>query len=503
MTATPLSGRLRAADERLYRRITSLRRPELDAIFAGLSGAADYSLLWIGIGALVATLGGEQGRRAALRGLLSLGVASGLANGPLKLISHRARPARQGWLRGRFRRPRTSSFPSAHTSSGFAFASAVGGEMPGLRIPLGVLAAAVGYSRVHNRLHYPGDVLAGAALGVLIGSSIGRMPAPRFARVGQRSGESDGRSQDVRELVLVTSPNAGRAAKLDRARAALEGLRFRVRAELDVGQVSGLAETTTGQGDRPMVVAAGGDGTVGAVADQLANTGVVMGVLPLGTSNDFARSLGIPMRIEDAARLLREGKVSTVDLGRLDAPGEAPKHFVHAATVGLNVSFAKLATQASLRHRLGRLTYAVAAATALRRRRAFGCTITSEGSSTTSQLMQLAVINAPVFGGFLGLKVRGSDPKDRRLDVLAVEELPPHRLIQAGLYQLFPIRRPVKGVRALQVPELQVDCDEGLEVALDGEVASRLPAGFCVAVEALRVVTPLAFETVDDESSRT
>lgn len=248
-----------------------------------------------------------------------------------------------------------------------------------------------------------------------------------------------------------------------------------------------------------MVVAAGGDGTVGAVANQLANSGVVLGILPLGTSNDFARSLGIPMRIEDAARLLREGKVSTVDLGRLAVPGEAPRHFVHAATAGLNVSFAKLATRASLRRRLGRLTYAVAGAVALRRHRPFECTITCEGSSATSRLVQLAVINAPVFGGFLGLQVRGSDPEDRRLDVLAVEELPPHRLVLAGLYQLFPMARPIKGVGALHVPELKVDCDPPLEVALDGEVVGRLPADFFVAAAALRVVTPLTFEAVDDQ----
>jgi YegS/Rv2252/BmrU family lipid kinase len=504
VTAAPLVGRLRAADERLYRRIMRLRRPELDAIFAGLSRAADYSLLWIGIGAVMASLGGQPGRRAALRGMVSLVVASGLANGPLKLISHRARPARQRWVRGRFRRPRSSSFPSAHTSSGFAFATAVGAEMPGLRVPLGLLAGAVGYSRVHNRVHYPGDVLAGAALGVLIGSSIGTIRTPSLAHrsTALRGGESDGGGTDVREVVLVTSPNAGRAAKLERGRAALAAQRLRVRQELDVGQVSRLADAIAGHGDGPMVVAAGGDGTVGAVADQLANTGIVLGILPLGTSNDFARSLGIPMRIEDAARLLREGKVSTVDLGRLDVPGEAPRHFVHAATVGLNVSFAKLATQASLRHRLGRLTYVVAAAVALRRRRSFGCTITCEGSRERSRLVQLAVINAPVFGGFLGLKVRGSDPDDRRLDVLAVEELPPHRLIQAGLYQLFPIARPISGVRALHVPEMKVDCDEPLEVALDGEVAARLPADFFVAGEALRVVTPLAFEAVDDEPPR-
>lgn len=504
MATGGLVGRVRAADKKLYRRLLYLRRPKLDATFAGLSRAADHSLLWIGIGAVVAGVGGQRGRRAALRGLVSLGVASGLANGPLKLLWQRARPPRKGRLGGRFRRPRTSSFPSGHASSAFAFATAVGGEMPGLRFPLALLAGGVAYSRVHNGVHYPSDVLSGAALGSVIGSGIGRIGTPRLDHGSKavQGGVPEGPRPRPRDVVLVTSPSAGRAAMLDRARRALAAQGLRVGQELVVGDVSRLAGTVSSDGDAPMVVAAGGDSTVGAVANQLANTGAVLCVLPLGTANDFARSLGIPMVIEDAARLLQEGKVSTVDLGRLVMSGETPKHFVHAATVGLNVSFAKLATQASVRHRLGRLTYAVAAAVALREVRPFGCTVTSGGRSTTSRLIHLSVINAPVFGAFLELQVRGSDPEDRRLDVVAVEELPPHRLILAGLYQLFQIGRPIRGISALHVRELGVVCDEPQEVALDGEVSARLPADFFVAAEALRVVTPPAFEGVHDSARR-
>jgi diacylglycerol kinase family enzyme len=109
------------------------------------------------------------------------------------------------------------------------------------------------------------------------------------------------------------------------------------------------------------------------------------------------------------------------------------------------------------------------------------------------------VINAPVFGGFLGLRVSGASLDDRRLDVLFVEELPAHRLILVALHQLFRIRLPIKGVEALHVAKVRVHTEEPLEVALDGEVVGRLPADFVVVGEALRVVTPLDFEDVDDE----
>jgi YegS/Rv2252/BmrU family lipid kinase len=270
-----------------------------------------------------------------------------------------------------------------------------------------------------------------------------------------------------------------------------------------VDQVGRLRELLERPSDEPLlVVAAGGDGTVGAVADVLANTTNVLGVLPLGTSNDFARSLGVPTNIRKAVALLKEGKVSTIDLGRIEVPGGRPLHFVHAATAGLNVSFAKLATQASFRKRLGRLAYAAAGAAAVRDLRPFRCRLVAEGRGqqvdADLELTQLSIINAPVFGGFLGMRMRNSSVDDRLLDVLAVENVPLRRVVVAALLAVLEVRRPLSGVHSFHVERMTVHSDRPLEVALDGEVRGKLPANFAVVGEALRVITPLDFEDVDD-----
>lgn len=377
-----LARSVEAADVALFRCLTSGRSPVLDRLFAALSRAADYSVPWLTLGGMLATLGGERGRRAALRGAISLGATSALTNGPLKLIWRRTRPPLDERWALRVRRPRSLSFPSAHTSAAFAFATAAGAESPVLLIPLGALAALVGYSRVHNRVHFPGDVLAGVALGTVVGLGIGRLAdaAVTPGKSGAPKPLPKRSRQTWGDVLLVTSPRAHRARELGRARLALSAQGFDIRREITVEHAFEVGELLEhGADDLPLVIAAGGDGTAGTVADRVANTRSVMGILPLGTSNDFARSLGIPMDAAKAVRLLRAGEVATVDLGRIDVPGEASRHFIHAATAGIDVNFAKLATRASVRRRLGRLTYAVAAALALRDRRPFDCVVTCEG----------------------------------------------------------------------------------------------------------------------------
>src|SRR3712207_3950820 len=108
----------------------------------------------------------------------------------------------------------------------------------------------------------------------------------------------------ARAIVLVRSPHAGNYRRLRRPLGrALRRAGVRVVAELDLADrhhVRGWLSLPPAE--RPVVVAAGGDGTVGAVAELLAGTDGVLGILPLGTNNNVARSLGIPSRVEDAVR---------------------------------------------------------------------------------------------------------------------------------------------------------------------------------------------------------
>jgi len=303
-------------------------------------------------------------------------------------------------------------------------------------------------------------------------------------------------------VVLVESPHAGRAGTgLRRARAALAYAGFDVRETVTIGELERLRPWLVRPSVVcPLIVAAGGDGTVGAVADALAHSNAVLGILPLGTSNDVARSLDIPLNIDAAVRLLATGSVSTVDLGRFEATDAPPRHFIHAAALGLNVAFARVATRASVRKRLGRLTYMVAASALLRRREAFPCALYLDGADRpiTLSLVHLSVMNAPIFGGFFGLRLRGSDVDDRRLDVLAIEDIPLSRLVTAALL-IFLRRSPrVGGVHVYHARRLRVHVDELLEVSLDGEIAARVPGDFVLAGEALRVVTGPRFVDVDD-----
>jgi membrane-associated phospholipid phosphatase len=137
---------------------------------AGLTRAADSSKLWLGISGVMA-FGGTRGRRMAGDGLAAIAASSALANAPLKRLARRPRPHgfRAAGIKRAGRRPRTSSFPSGHAASGFAFATAAGLERPVLLVPLEGLAFAVAWSRVQSGQHYPSDVAVGAAVGMSMG----------------------------------------------------------------------------------------------------------------------------------------------------------------------------------------------------------------------------------------------------------------------------------------------------------------------------------------------
>lgn len=244
-----------------------------------------------------------------------------------------------------------------------------------------------------------------------------------------------------------------------------------------------LAEAVGAEPD--LVLVGGGDGTIGCAASVLAHTRTTLGVLPLGTANDFARTLEIPSALPAAVDTLLGGKVVDVDLGRVNG-----SVFLNVASSGLSVGVTRRLTP-GLKRRLGRLAYPAATLAAYRHHRPFAARLELDDGSALelADLMQVAVGNGRHYGGGLTVSPTASID-DHLLDVYAIEKgrLRDHvsvaRLLRSG--HLIEHDR----VHHLTTRRLRVVTDEPLDVNLDGELAAMTPATFEVDRNALHVVVP-------------
>src|SRR5262249_56207637 len=135
-----VGGGVERTDERLMRRVLRSRSPGLDRSMVTLTRAANYSRLWLLIAAALAVFGGRRGRRAAGRGVLALAIAAAVANGPAKLLVRRRRPPPASSM-ALIPMPRSTSFPSGHSATAFAFATGACAELPCLAPVLFPLAS--------------------------------------------------------------------------------------------------------------------------------------------------------------------------------------------------------------------------------------------------------------------------------------------------------------------------------------------------------------------------
>jgi membrane-associated phospholipid phosphatase len=156
-------------DVAVYEAILHTPTPALDRGMSRLTQAADYSRLWLGSAAILAATRGRRGRQAAVTGLASIAVTSAVANLVIKPLGRRPRPdPSEAPTDRRAPMPGSTSFPSGHAASAFAFATGVGSVLPLEAIPIRALTTTVAYSRVHTGVHYPADVIAGAFLGATL-----------------------------------------------------------------------------------------------------------------------------------------------------------------------------------------------------------------------------------------------------------------------------------------------------------------------------------------------
>ena len=309
-------------DCELFARIAGAHLPWLDRGLPLLSRSANHSGLWITIGASLATGGGRRGQRAAIRGLASIGVTSLVVNQGIKRVVRRPRPSLRNVPAVRRVRvaPLTTSFPSGHAASAAAFATGAATELAPAGPPLALLAAAVGASRVYVGVHYPLDVLVGAAIGAGIARSTRRVWGTLPARADDAPPCEDRRRRPPNAhgegITVLVNPGSGSSSGEDLAQTLRERLpHVRIRQLEDGDGLDDALEAAAG--DAGVLGIAGGDGSVTAAAEAARERSAPLLVLPGGTLNHLARDLRVD-RADDALDAVVAGETVGVDAATID-----------------------------------------------------------------------------------------------------------------------------------------------------------------------------------------
>ncbi|MEU7347177.1 phosphatase PAP2 family protein [Streptomyces bacillaris] len=341
-SAAPAADRVRhwlqGRDLAVFHGVAGRHWPGADPLLPKLSRSANHGLLWFGTALGIAALGSSaRSRRAALRGVASLAVASAAINTVGKGAVRRQRPIldQVPVMRRLKRQPVTTSFPSGHAASAAAFATGVALESKGWGAVVAPVAAAVAASRVYTGVHYPSDVLAGAALGIGAAFALrgvvptrGQLPAP-----GRPPGEAPALPGGKGLVVVVNQASGTATATASLVREALPQAEV---VECAPEDLSTAMEKAAGRG-RALGVC-GGDGTVNLAASVAATHSRPLAVFPGGTLNHFAYDLGIET-VQEAAAALTAGDAIQVDLGRFrpgpKGPEGADGYFLNAFSLGV------------------------------------------------------------------------------------------------------------------------------------------------------------------------
>jgi YegS/Rv2252/BmrU family lipid kinase len=289
-----------------------------------------------------------------------------------------------------------------------------------------------------------------------------------------------------RRLRLIVNPHAGggrTAAALPAVEAALRARGAEVRTDrtLSIDHAVALGREAAQAGE--VAVSFGGDGLAGAVAHALRGTEGVLGVLPGGRGNDFARKLGIPSDAGSAAAVLVEGRERTVDVAEVDG-----RTFLGIASYGFDSDVQDIANATTVVR--GQLVYLYATLRGIAAWRPVRLTFAADGGPERAVTgYAVAACNSGVFGGGMAL-APDADLEDGLLDVVVTGHTPKLRFLR-NLPKVFKgTHLDEPEVELLRARELRVDAERPFRIYADGDPIGTTPATIRAVPGALRVLVP-------------
>ena len=293
------------------------------------------------------------------------------------------------------------------------------------------------------------------------------------------------------EVLVFVNRSSGGAARSEREaeeiRAALAKAGIKGRVEpLDGAAIAEKAQKAA-QAGAEMIVVGGGDGTISAAAGAIAGTGTSLGILPLGTLNHFARDLGMPMKLDDAAKVIAAGQAREVDVAEVNG-----RTFINNSAIGL---YPLMVIDRDLQQqRLGRskrLAMVVAALRTLARFHHDRLTLTVNDEQARLDTPLLFVGNND-YRIDIGAPGHRDSLQDGKLCVLVMRKKTRRGMIAASIRALLNRTRPDDMVRLDDVARLRVASRrKHLPISVDGEVtALTSPLDYKVRKRAFKVIAP-------------
>lgn len=287
---------------------------------------------------------------------------------------------------------------------------------------------------------------------------------------------------DARPALLIANPHSRRGKDVTPFVAALEAggmtlLRQECRRREDLP-----AAIRAMRGRVGAVILGGGDGTMSAAAPALRETGLPLGILPMGTANDLARTLAIPDDPEGAASVILGGHRRRIDLGCVNG-----HPFFNVASIGLSVDITRRLTKV-LKRRWGKLAYPIAASAVIATARRFSVTLRTEEEEVALKSMQVAVGNGRFYGGGMVVEA-GARIDDAMLDVYSLEPRARWRLLLLARAFRAGEHETLDEVRNLRARRVEIHTRRRRHVSADGEIVTRTPARFTVLPGAVQVFT--------------